>query len=258
MPLIEDVQFPTAAHEAAFWKTVEVLKKKPEVLAVGLGGSIARNQGSFDADVDVDVFPRDRKSADVLWKEMEKILPRIERSFQNKNTGKFFGVGIQVRSLNPTPAPRSWTSGPDEFEIEIGMSFVYLIPVFQRGRAYDDAQKKFLPYYGETLRRKRLAEVKKYCISNTDHIKPYVKRRLYFQAFKRLCDASRELLQAVFIAKRTYPIAYDKWVKYQLEEILKLPKLYRELVPLYEIRHLESNELVGKGEKVRKLLRAYA
>ena len=79
-------------------------------------------------------------------------------------------------------------------------------------------------------------------------------RELYFQAFHRLYDASREFLQALFISRRTYPIAYDKWIREQVEEILGMPELYRQLPHLFEIEHFESGEIAKKAELLNHLL----
>ncbi len=251
------VTFPTASHEKAFWSSVDFFSKKKEVLAITLVGSVLRGQGSYDADVDIDVFVKDQKVGDKLSREFDRVGRKIIRSVRNKHTGKFFDIGLHMRLLEPKPRPRSWTSGPDDFELEIAHSFIYCEPVFVRGAAYDKARKKFTPYYNERLRKKRLVETKKFCLNNIDHIRPYASRKLYFQAHKRFYDATREFLQALFISKKVYPLDYDKWVEYEVKEILQLPKLYKEFVSLYQVKKLESNELVRKGEKLRKLVKKY-
>ena len=73
-------------------------------------------------------------------------------------------------------------------------------------------------------------------------------------AFNRLYDAFREFLQALFISRRTYPIAYDKWIREQVEEILCRPDLYQRLPRLLEISHFESDEIAWKAEELRGLL----
>ena len=250
--------FPTQSHQEAFEATVEHFKKKEGVLAITLVGSILRSQGSFDADVDVDVFVEDSKAIDTLSSEFDVVGPSILKGLKDKSdTGCFFDIGLHIRTLNPQPHKRSWTDGPGEFEIELGHSFVYCEPVFKRGAAYDSAKKKFLPYYNETLRNERLKEAGTFCLNNIEHIEPYVKRGLYFQAFERLHDACKEFLQALFISKRVYPLDYDKWVKYELVEILKMPGLYKEFVLLYELQKLESNELIEKGRHLYELYRKY-
>jgi hypothetical protein len=66
------------------------------------------------------------------------------------------------------------------------------------------------------------------------------------------------LLQALFIARRTYPIAYDKWVREEVEEILGLPELYARLPGLLEICPFESRLTVGKAVEPEELLEMYA
>ena len=95
------------------------------------------------------------------------------------------------------------------------------------------------------------------CAHDLALIPPYVERGLYFQAFARLWAAFRLFLQALFIARRTYPIAYDKWIHEQIVEILGLPDLYERLPHLFEIGRFESAESVAKATDLRRLLDAY-
>ncbi len=77
---------------------------------------------------------------------------------------------------------------------------------------------------------------------------------MYFQAFDRLYKAFQEFLQALFIKRRTYPLAYNKWVREQVEQWLGLPELYRELPSLLSIKNIESAEVVEKAERLQALL----
>ena len=79
-----------------------------------------------------------------------------------------------------------------------------------------------------------------------------------FSVFQPLLRCAREFLQALFIALRIYPIAYDKWIQEQIVEILGLPELYAKLVGLLEIRDFESDEILSKAEALRGLFDAYA
>src|SRR5260370_37992415 len=99
-----------------------------------------------------------------------------------------------------------------------------------------------------------MAMVKSFCVNNRDHNRLVVARGLSFQSFNRLYDAFREFLQALFISRRTYPVAYDKWIREQVEEILGRPDLYQRLPGLLEISHFESDETARKAEEVRGLL----
>lgn len=59
------------------------------------------------------------------------------------------------------------------------------------------------------------------------------------------------------IARRAYPIAYDKWVREQVEEILGLPELYQQLPKLFEIQRFESQEIADKAEDLVGLFEKY-
>jgi hypothetical protein len=89
------------------------------------------------------------------------------------------------------------------------------------------------------------------------HIPLYVRRGLYYQSLGRLWHVFQEFMQALFIAPRTYPIAYDKWVREQVEDSLGLPALYPHLTHLFEVGRLESEELVRKAQKLEELLEAH-
>ena len=81
-----------------------------------------------------------------------------------------------------------------------------------------------------------------------------MQRRQSFAAFNRLYVGFQQFLQALFIFRRTYPIAYDKWIHEQVVEILGLPDLYPRLGEVFEIQHFYGDDFVQKAELVRSLL----
>ena len=168
--------------------------------------------------------------------------------------GAYSEVHLSLTDGEFHPKPREFTSGPDEFELEIGNIVAYGIPLWTNGDSFKKLQTKWLPYYGEDLRKRRLDMVKKYCYNNLDHIPLFVDRGLYFQSFNRFYDAIREFFQALFISRRKYPIAYDKWIRKQFYDILHEPRLYHVITDLMEIKNFESIELVEKADHLRHLL----
>ena len=82
----------------------------------------------------------------------------------------------------------------------------------------------------------------------------FVQRGLYFQAFDRLYKGFQEFLQALFIASRVYPLAYNKWIREQVVEWLVLPELYEKLPPILSVQNIESAELGERAETLRGLL----
>jgi hypothetical protein len=140
----------------------------------------------------------------------------------------------------------------------MGNYLAYSHPLWQGSDYWTRLKTQWLPYYDEMLRRQRLNMVRHYCLNNLHHIPLYVERGLYFQSLDRLYNAYREFLQALFIARRTYPIAYNKWIREQIEEFLELPALYSQLTHLFEIKRFESTEIADKAEEVESLLEQYA
>ena len=144
--------------------------------------------------------------------------------------------------------------GPDSFELEIGNQLAYGVPLWEGSNYLTQLKKKWLPYYDEDLRQKRLAMVRHACLQDLEHISWFCGRALYFAAFDRLYKALQEYLQALFIAHRTYPIAYNKWIRQQIEGILGQPELYKRLPPLLEISQFESSEMVEKAQLLKSLV----
>jgi predicted nucleotidyltransferase len=252
--------YPTSEHAQAARAIVEFFSAFSETEAVILMGSCARGKASRDSCLDILILLRPevfRSAREILGRRWEEFYATAVVFQTLRQSGKYSHVDLEFVDGHFEPRPREWTSGPDEFELAIGNTLAYTLPLWERGDYFAQLRARWLPYYDEPLRRERLAEVLRYCYNNLGHIPPYVGRGLYFQAFKRLYDASREFLQVLFISRRTYPIAYDKWIREQVEEILGLPELYAQLPRLFEIQHFESDEIARKGEELERLVRQY-
>ncbi len=256
-------KYPTPEHEAAARAVKGFFSRSPIVDAVILYGSCARGRASKDSCVDFVILV-----SSSIKRDLTELESKWNRSYQNGEVfkrlltvGKYSHVDVSFSPGKFEPKSRDWTSGPDDFELEIGNTLVYTVPLWVRrdnhGSRLEYLQSKWLPYYSESLRKRRLDAVVRYCRNNLDHIPLYVRRRLYFQAFKRLSLAFEEFLQALFISRKVYPIAYDKWIREQIEHILGLPELYRRLTGLFEVYHLESDELIRKSNELGTLLDEY-
>lgn len=253
--------YPTPEHQHAAEAIVEFFAAIPEIEAVCLTCSCARGKASRDSCLDMLVLGRPEAMAiaqtDIqkAWDAFYTTAPVFQKL---AGVGKYAHVDLEFSDGHFAPTPRGWTSGPDEFELVIGNYLAYSVPLYQNGSYLDALKAAWLPYYDEALRRDRLLRVRKYCLNNLDHIPLYVERGLHFQCFHRFYDAFREFLQALFIARRTYPIAYDKWIQEQIVEILGLPELYEQLIGLFEIRNFESREILDKANILRDVLDKYA
>lgn len=253
--------YPTREHEAAAQAIVERYRPDPRVAAILLTNSCARGKATRDSCLDMSILvdPEtlrvERLSLQADW----DTFLATSRAIQDlRAAGRYSQVHLDFVDGDFSPEERDEAAGPDSFELGIGNLLAYAQPLQQNGGYLQLLKDQWLPYYGEGLRRERLRMVRRYCLNNLHHVPWYVERRLHFQAFDRLYNAYREFLQALFIARRTYPIAYNKWIREQVEEILGFPELYAQLTHLFEIRHFEGPELSERGEAVERLLDTYA
>lgn len=254
-------EYPSLEHQNAAAAVTAYFKGMSEVEAVLLVGSCARGKASPDSCLDLAVLVSPQILAlerGRLEQEWDKVYTSQPVYTAVRQAGRFSNVEVEFFDGEFQPGYHGWTSGPDGFELEIGNYLVYSQPLWINGAQLADLKKRWLPFYPEALRRTRLEEAREFCINNLEHIPLYTQRGLYFQSMSRLWNAYREFLQALFIARRVYPIAYDKWIKEQVAEILDLPELYAELVHLFEIKSFESDELTVKAQSLRKLLDDYA
>ncbi len=252
--------YPTPEHARAAEAVRDYFAARSETEAVLLVGSTARGKASRESCLDIMVLVRPEvyvTHKDDIRQQWAAYYESADVFHAVRSVGKYTHIDLDVINGQFTPGYHGWTSGPDEFELEIGNTLVYSVPLWQRGDYLAQLKARWLPYYDDELRRERLAMVRRFCLNNLDHIPSFVERGLYFQSFNRLYDAYREFLQSLFIARRVYPIAYDKWIREQIQDILGLPELYQQLPHLFEIQHFESGEIAQKAEDVRRLLAAY-
>jgi len=249
--------YPTKQHEKAARKFVEIFAEDSRVKTILLMCSCARGKAVKDSCLDMGLIIKDMKDYEKIKNKTEKLNKSVKEFKELSKAGKYSHIGVYIATGKIKPDKRDWTSGPDEFELEIGNVFKYSIVLLDKNNYFKKLSKKYLPYYNWSLRKKRLAEVKMFCLNNLNHIPLYAKRKLYFQAFDRLYKANQEFMQALFIKKKIYPISYTKWVKEQFVEILKMPELYKKIVNIIQIKKFESNETARKAKSLKKLVKKY-
>jgi hypothetical protein len=252
--------YPTREHEDAAVYVTDFFSKQDCVDAVLLTGSCARGKAVPGSCVDISVLlephtdhaTRERLARGwSMHSEGSCVLAALAAH------GKYAHVDLDMADGDFREGYNGWCSGPDDFELEIGNLLQYSVPLYEKGARLVELREAWLPYYPSELRNRRLSMVGKYCLNNIDHVAPYVERQLYFQAFRRLYNATGEFLQGLFIARRKYPIAYDKWIREQIVEILGLPDLYPRLVDLLSIKDLESTETREKADTLHDMFNEY-
>lgn len=248
--------YPTPQHERAAEKIVEVFSKDERVKTILLFASCARGKACKDSCLDVWLFV-DGRNVNAVNEKFKQAYGKYDVFKKLQKVGEYSHVDWEVTDGKVVPGEHGWTTGPDDYELSVGNLFVYSVALFDRDGYFKRQRRKYVPYYSETLRKKRFAEAKFYMNNNIDHVAFYVQRGLYFAAFQRLYLASKEFLQALFIKRKVYPISYNKWIKEQLVDVLGEPKLYKEFVKLREIGKLESVELASKAELLGKLAKKF-
>jgi predicted nucleotidyltransferase len=249
--------YPTPEHQRAAETLVEFFSRWPETEAVLLLNSCARGKATPDSCLDIGVLIRpealatEREPLERAWQQFYTNRPVFG---QLRRAGRFSVVHFDYLDGQYVPVVWDDGGGPDGFELGIGNHLVYGLPLLEDGDYLSELRARWLPYYDEDLRRERLAMVRHACLEDLEHIPWFVDRGLYFAAFDRLYKAFQEFLQALFIAHRVYPIAYNKWIREQVVEILGQPALYRQLPGVLEVSSLESEELVEKASVLRSLL----
>jgi hypothetical protein len=252
--------FPSVYHQKAAEKFAAFFHNRPGVDAILLVNSCARGKASPDSCLDLavlltpDAFKHSGAVFESDWEafyQSELVFAELEKSGLYSNIEPHFTDG------SFTQTEHGWTTGPDEYELEIGNLLAYSFPLWQGSDRLERLKSEWLPYYSEKLRQERLEMVHTICLNNLNHLEPYARRGLYFQCFNRFYNAYREFLQALFIKQRMYPIAYDKWIREQVAEILGMPYLYEKLPHLFETQKFESLEIVEKGRVLRELVEEY-
>jgi len=249
--------FPTILHQNMAELVQDYFLNISKVDTVLTVNSCARGQAVAESDLDFAVLVK----PETTQAQIEKIetdwityskTQRVISEFRDSNQFAHLHLDIIDGKFNPTVIEVGEAS--DYFEIEIGNHICYSAPMNRSGSYFKELQSKWLPYYNEDLRIQRFEMSYKACEYDLNHIPYFVKRGLYFQAFDILHRAFQEYLQTLFIANKTYPIAYNKWIKEQITKWLNKPNLYPKLSPVLSIRSIESNEINDKAVLLRELL----
>ena len=255
--MISPLRFPTELHREVANLARTFFSAQAHVDTILVVNSCARGCAVAGSDLDMAVLitptapSPEVQSLTMKWEQFMSIQPMVHRF---RSTGRFAQVHLDVFDGRTTPRVWDDGGGPDTFEIEIGNRVAYAAPLGEAGPYFRQLQSDWLPYYADELRLSRLAMVREACARDLDAIPFFLGRSLYFQAFDRLYKAFQEFLQALFLARRTYPIAYNKWIREQLTELLSLPGLYERLPPILSVPNIEGNALGQNADALRALL----
>ncbi|MBS1664643.1 MAG: hypothetical protein JST68_26595 [Bacteroidetes bacterium] len=253
------VSFPTQAHSDAAESIKDYFGSSRNIDTILVVNSCARGQAVAGSDLDFAILlaqgitADEREGMEAGWQAYAKTSAAISRY---RDSGKHALLHLDLIAGDYRPGEMEEGGMPDSFELEIGNQVCYSKPLGDAGPYFLELRRKWLPYYDEALRAERLRMTIEFCEYDLDCIGPYIERGLHFQAFDRLTVAFQKFLQALFISKSSYPIAYNKWIKMQVASWLGMPELYSKLPPILSVSNIESEETAEKGEMLRGLLRS--
>jgi predicted nucleotidyltransferase len=256
---MQQVEFPTADHSRAAEAVVAFFEER-RVLAVLLVNSCARGVATPESDLDFAVLvdpalpSTERHAIESAWSQYRTADEALRR-FTSR--GPFSSIHLDL--FDGLPRPERWDEGggPDAFEIEIGNRVAHAVPLWEHGPAFDELKSRWLPYYDEALRTERGEMVVEACRLNLERVRAAARRDLMFYALDRLHHAFQEFLQGLFISRRIYPIAYNKWIREQVVGWLGLPDLFAQLPPVFEIARLDRSELHSRADALTVLVDAW-
>lgn len=249
-----DVAYPTPQHRRAADAITSFFAGHGATEAVLLTNSCARGRASVDSCLDLQVLtsPGDVGALEEAWLSFAGDSPAVADLHA---AGRWTDVHLDVIdgdfAVQPIEHELDW------LEVEVGNLLAYSVPLLERGPRLRALRAEWLPFYSEELRAVRLPAARETCLGYLDRIPWFLDRELWFQALARLHGAFSWFLLALHVRHRTYPIAYDKWIREQIVDNLRLPELYERLPRLFEISRLESRELERKATDLRALVEIY-
>jgi len=249
--------FPTKLHQETAELVRDYFMAVSGVDTVLVVNSCARGQAVPESDLDFAILtspgvnPKEAKTIEDRWQKYA----RTQATFlKYKQSNQFAHLHLDIIDGNYKPGNLDKGEPIDYFEVEIGNQICYSAPFDNVGPYFTELQNKWLPYYREDLRVRRLHMSRNVCEYDLDHIPFFMKRGLFFQAFDILCKAFQEYLQTLFIANKTYPIAYNKWIREQIVVWLNKLDLYPKLPAILSVSDIQSDEIIEKARLLRQLL----
>jgi hypothetical protein len=248
--------YPSQEHERAASTITSYFAAREETDAVLLTNSCARGKATVDSCLDVQVIvqPEAVGNVDAEWRRHAAQDDAIAALLR---VGRFSELHLDVTDGILVPGTIDEES-IDWFEVTVGNFFVYSVPLFVRSDRFERLGAEWLPYYDDELRGTRLDAARWFVLDNNlERIPWFLDRELYFQALDRFYRAFQGFLLGLHVSRRTYPIAYNKWIREQVAENLELPELYEQLPPLFELEQFESRALERKAQRLHALVEEY-
>ena len=260
------IHYPTQSYSIVLNKMVKYYEAYLRVFAIVLIGSLARGKAAPGSCIDLTIFLHDEEFEKLAYRlnDRAKAYSRLGGEicfysgdveggvqFDDIRVDLVFTDGRFRKGCNPFDMVN------DEFETTIGNLFVYGAPLFTKGNKYGYLRSKYLPFYNEDLRQKRLDGTKSEFNYKVWKTRWLASRGEHIAAFDTLLETTRIFLQHLFIKQRKYPIDYCKWLKEQCQSILAMPELYRKLVAIIGDTKLSKKGIEKKAVMLERLMQQY-
>jgi len=255
-----ELAFPNQKYKLVLQRMGEYFKQYAGTNAIVLTGSLARGKAVGGSCIDLAVF-LDRKA----FASLDSTVDRRAKAYARLggaicyHSGKIEGgvsfddIRVDLIYTDGRLDPQqedSYDVTRDEFETTVGNLLVYSVPIYVKGKTYEQLKERYLPFYDEGMREVRLQATTAEFRYKTWKARWLAERGEHTAALYSLLEAQRIFMQHLFIKERKYPIDYVKWLGEQCEEILQMPDLYHELMSVLEGINLT---LEGIGERVALL-----
>lgn len=257
------LKYPHEGYKRVLTGLLSYYREHRGVYAVVLTGSLARGKAVEGSCIDLCVFlPEEQfNTLHLTIQSREEAYARLKGRicyYNGQVEGGILFDNVRVDTIFTDGNFRACSKNSfditrDEFETTIGNLLVYAVPLYERGKRYQQLRRRYLPYYDENLRKARLEGTAKefqYKIWKTRWL---AGRDQFFAAMEALLEAKRIFLQHLFIKKRKYPIDYTKWLKEQFSHVLEMPSLYEQLVACINGLELTKKAFCKKSKLLEKL-----
>lgn len=239
------VPFPTEELRALACETAAALARDARVRAICLTGSIAREVGEPQSDLDRVVFSAP---------EHVRALADAAAERARQSTEIWFDLDVSDGEFQP--GPHGWME-IDPYELIIGNWVAYARPLFERDDTLQRLRARYLPYYEEGLAARRAARLRDVTVSHAHRVRRGLSRGSLFDAAERLRMGVQSFLAGLFVCRRVYPVDYAKWVEQQVMGLLVLPELLPPLRELFDIGPLDPERLRARAEALEALVDQY-
>jgi predicted nucleotidyltransferase len=261
------LNFPNQDYRRILETMCEYFRRYPGTSAIVLTGSLARGKAVKGSCIDLAVFLGKEAFASLgstvnrRAKAYARLGGRICYHSGNVEGGVGFGnIRVDLIFTDGRLDPQqqdSYDVTRDEFETTVGNLFVYSVPMYVRGRAYQRLGERYLPFYDDRLRKIRLQATATEFQHKTWKARWLAERGEYTAALYSLLEAQRIFIQHLFIKERKYPIDYVKWLREQCEGILRMPDLYQELASTLRGIELTQEGIAERSAMVEALFAKY-